>query len=344
MSETPELMKGARAPSMMLTGPAEARYVRRMRRILRRARLNLYYPEARSLASHIAGMAPEVHRGLYEGLEVNLTSGLPTYKEWTRVQTDVQIALDQLRQLGSRDALAAKVDEPDDDSIHAKQLRKHDYYSDQLDRPLATLGDMSVALRRVDPASNTAWFHVVLDKLDSTGLFVRYAIDLAQTNSAWSEPVVTLDDETARHTEGFQSLIYKFTSLDAEFTLAKLNAIGGLEVERVAKGTVGPIYFASEQAVAQVRPLLEGAEGAFVAMFALDMVATDIAEDRDNDPLDNLLADKLSDEARRGYEMSREKYGYKCFKDRKFVVPRSLVSATKEFCDQHGTANIIYTT
>lgn len=336
-----ELLPGAKIPSTLLTGDAEREYIKRLLVILRRARLNLYYPDARALGSHIEGMSPRFHQGLYPGVEMNLSSGLPTYKEWTRVQTDVTLAADQLRQLGARSALEPKA-RAQPDSIWAKQLKKIDYYTAQNGRKLAVLGDMSVALRRIDPATQTAWFHVVLDKLDASGLFVRYAIDLSQQASAWSKPVVTLDKETASHTEEFQSLIYKFTSLDSEFTFAKLNAIGGLSVERVAKGTIGPFYFATEQAPPTLRPLLEQTPGSFIAMFALDMIAEDLTEDRDNDPLDDLLIDKLSDEGKRGYQLAREKYAYKCFKDRKFVVPRQLVAPLQEFCKEHGTKNIIY--
>ena len=338
-----ELMRGARIPSKLLTGKQENDYIEDLQLILRRARLNLHYPEARALASHIRAMSPKFHRGLYPGVEMNTRSGLPTYKEWTRVQTDVALAPDQLRQLGSRDELAQKV-AANPDSIHAKQLRKIDYYSAIQNTQLAVLGEMSVALRRVDPETRTAWFHVVLDKLDASGLFVRYAIDLSQQSSAWGKQVVTLDDENARHTEEFQSLIYKFTSLDAEFTQAKLNAIGSLSVESVAKGTVGPFYFSPEHAPPGLDKILEDHPGGYIAMFALDQVAQDLAEDRDNDPLDDLLFDKLSEEAQRGYAMARERYSYKCFKDRKFVVPRAMQGAMAEYCAGHGTKNIIYTT
>jgi hypothetical protein len=120
-----ELMRGARIPSRLLTGKAESDYIENLQLILRRARLNMHYPDARSLAGHIRAMSPKLHQGLYPGVEMNLKSGLPTYKEWTRIQTDVALAPDQLRQLGSRDALAEKAAKSPD-SIHAKQLRKID--------------------------------------------------------------------------------------------------------------------------------------------------------------------------------------------------------------------------
>ncbi|MGM0557935.1 MAG: hypothetical protein ACQEVA_16230 [Myxococcota bacterium] len=326
--------------STTLTGDAEQRYVDRLYRILRSARLNLHYPDARRLQAHVRCMHPEVHRGLYEGVQVNLDSGLPTYREWTRVQTDVSLAAEQLDKLGSRARLEKKA--AGGEAIHEKLLKKHKYYSDIVDKELSPLGAMEVKLRRVEHREGTAYFHVVLDKLDASGLFVRYSIDLAQTASAWNKQVVRLDEENAEHTEEFQALIYKFTSLDAEFTFAKLAGLGGLHVEKVAKGTVGPIFFAAEQAPSEVRALLEGHDDAFVAMFALDMVANDIAEDRDNDPLDSIMSESMGDEAARAYQRIRDDSDCKVFKDRKFVVPRAMIPAVREFCESHGTKNIVY--
>jgi hypothetical protein len=285
-------------------------------------------------------MHPRVHRGLYDGIQVNLDSGLPTYREWTRVQTDVSLAAEQLDKLGTRARLEKKA--AGGEAIHEKLLEKHKYYSDIVGKELSPLGDMEVKLRRVEHRERTAYFHVVLDKLDASGLFVRYSIDLAQTASAWNKQVVRLDEENAQHTEEFQSLIYKFTSLDSEFTFAKLAGLGGLHVEKVAKGTVGPIYFASEQAAPELRPLFEHSDNAFVAMFSLDMVANDIAEDRDNDPLDSIMSESMSDEAAAAYRRIRDDANCKVFKDRKFVVPRAMIPAMRQFCEQHGTKNIVY--
>lgn len=336
----PELLPGAKIPSTVLTGDAERQYIDRLLRIIRAARLNLYYPDARAVRAHIEAMGPKIHQGLYDGIEINLKSGLPTYKTWTRVQTDVTLAPDQLRQLGPREAMMAKA-KPG--TIHEKQLKKIDYYTKLIDRPLATLGSMNVALKRIDPDTQRAWFHVVLDKLDVSGLFVRYVIELSQQSAAFTKQVVTLDDETASHTEEFQSLIYQFTSLDAEFTFTKLNAIAGLEVERVAKGVIGPFYFTPEHAPEILKPLLAAQQGGFIAMCALDMVADDIADERNNDPLSSFFVERLSQEAQLAYQKGRERTTYKCFKDRKFIVPRTLKRAVHEFCLERQTKNIIYT-
>lgn len=323
-------------------GDAEATgYIAALANALRAARLNSAYPDARALVAHVEPLSPALHGGLYSGVEVNLSSGLPTYKEWTRVQTDCQLARDQLAQLGDRALLAQKAI-AGRDPIFTKQLAKHDYYTKLVSREISPLGAMKVALRRVDPATQRAWFHVILDKLDVSGVFVRYAIDLSQRSSVWSQPVVRLDAEHARHTEGFQALIYQFTSLGSVFTWAKLTTIQGLELERVSRGVVGPIMLGPEHAPAAMRHLWDAAPDAMIATFAQDVIAGDIAEARDNDPLTGLLADAVPSEARATFDAARERAGVKHFLDRKFVVPRALVAATQAFCSGRGTKNIVY--
>ncbi len=335
-----ELLPGTKIPSKLLTHEAEALYITRAINLLKRSRLNSHYPDARALMSHIQALAPNIHQGLYPGVEMHARSGLPTYKEWTRVQTDVLLAPDQLRQLGDRSTLAEKATRQPD-GIFAKQLKKIDYYTALHNRPLATLGDMRVALRRVDTTQNKAWFNVVLDKLDVSGLFVRYTIDLSQQSSAWNKPVVTLDKETAQHTQAFQSLIYKFTSLDAEFTYVKLASIQGLEIERVIKGVIGPFYIDHTIIPQTLQPLFKAPDH-HLGMFSVDMIAHDIPEDRQNDPLESFFSEKLSPDAQAGYQRARAQMGYKRFKDRKFVAHRAMLPALRQFCEQHNTRNIIY--
>jgi hypothetical protein len=341
MVDEADILRGSAVRATELTGEAEAEYVQRLYRILRAARLNTHYPDARKMQAHVRCMSPRVHRGLYDGVQVNLDSGLPTYREWTRVQTDVGIAGEQLAKLGPRSKLEQTARDSGRD-IHQKLLAKHQYYSDIEGTELAPLGNMDVALRRVVHETNTAYFNVVLDKLDASGLFVRYAIQLSQTASVWNQQVVRLDEETAEHTEGFQSLIYKFTSLDSAFTFAKLAGLGGLEVERVAKGTVGPIYLAAEQAPEALGELFEGGGDRFVAMFSLDMVAGDIAESRDNDPLEDSMIAGMDAKARQTFERAHQKFDVRTFRDRKFVVPRQMIGKMRAFCEARGTKNIVY--
>lgn len=331
--------------ALELRGAASTRWIRTLVRALRAARLSSYWPDARRLAAHIDALDPEVHRGLYPTVEIDPRSGLPTYKAWTRVVTDRLVAADALAHMGDADAVEARAAERPE-TIHGKQLLKHHYYTALLERRLAPLSHMEVALRRVDPAAKKAWFHVVLDKLDASGLFVRYTIDLAQEGSAWSRPLVVLEEEHAQHTEGFRTQIYRFTSLDAEFTFVQLATIEGLEVERVIKGTVGPCWLRARDAPQPLRPMfragVDQSIDAFVATFGLDMAATDLAADKNNDPLAPMLADQLSDGAKSEYNQARRRFGYKVFKDRKLVLPRPLKDAARAWCRAAGTKNVIY--
>lgn len=331
-----------RVPTIKLTGEIQRQYVRSLTAVLRTARLNVHFPDPKRMRSHVEAMGPDVHLGLYPELEIDRRSGLPTYKEWTRVQTDCVLAQKVIDDLGPLERLQAKA-AANPKTIYPKQVLKHRYHTALLDRRLAPLGDMDVRLRRVDPATQTGHFNVVLDKLDASGLFVRFTIDLAQHSSVWNRPVVRLTADNARHTEEFRSLIYRFTSFDAEFTFFKLVAFGGLTVERVVKGTVGPVLFAGIPAGGPLGELMAGKREGFVANFAQDMTACDIAQDRDNDPLEDPMADSLSDEARPDYERARGRFGYKVFKDRKFVTSRSLADEIKTFCRNAGTRNIIKT-
>ncbi len=333
----------------MLQGDDEARYVDWFRGVLRAARLNSSYPDSRALSMHVGAMSPTVHRGLYDGLQLHAESGLPSYREWTRVQTDKQIAVEQLAQLGSRAKLEAS-SRVSAAEIHQKQLKKHDYYSDLQGVTLAPLDGMQVLLRRIESELNRAHFTVVFDKLDAAGLFTRYTIDLSQQASVWGGSAVVLDKETAAYTEGFKALIYKFSSLDSELTFGRLAAIEGLRIDRVNKGTVGPFY-RSGMDLGAVAPapiaemlgeiLVNNSDG-FVAMFALDSSAVDVANHQNNDPFGAFFGGGVSAELRAGYQQARQLYGYHVYRDRKFVVSKDLVEPMQKFCGEMNTQNIIY--
>jgi hypothetical protein len=111
-------------------------------------------------------------------------------------------------------------------------------------------------------------------------------------------------------------------------------------VERVTKGVVGPFCFSWVRCPEALRSAL--APGSFVASFSLDIAAIDIAADRDNDPFEDLVVDRLSPEARLGYERARQRYGYRVFKDRKFVVTPEMVGPLREICEKQRTRNVVY--
>ena len=332
----------AAVDGVTLSGDDEGRFVRRLLAIIRAARLNDRYPDPRRISAHVHAMSPEVHRGQYDGLEINRESGLPTYKEWTRVQTDVQIAVDQLNKLGSRQKLADKA-RGSDHEVHQRQLAKYDYYDDIADTRLAPLGAMDVTLRRVEPDKKQAHFRITFDKLDASGIFVRYSIELTQRAGIWDSAVVEIDEETSSHTDEFQSLIYKFSSMDAEFTYAKLETLSGVSVQRVTRGTIGPIFFGRFDVPEPIDTIVGDDPEEFVAMFALDNAADDVDEHRNNDPFGELFESELSKSMRSTYAKARREFDYRVYKDRKFVVSRGLKQPLRELCGDRNTKNIIYT-
>jgi hypothetical protein len=154
---------------------------------------------------------------------------------------------------------------------------------------------------------------------------------------------VQLDEDAARHTEELRATVYRYTTLDAEFTFFELARFGQLTVKQVIKGTVRPLWFAGHAAGGPLGALLAPHPRGMVATFALDMAATDLAEDRDNDPIEDLMAAHLSGKAREDYEQARERYGYRVFKDRKFVASPELADDLRAFCAAAGTKNVIKT-
>lgn len=318
----------------------EKAYLERSCAALAAARLNAQYPSARAAGFHLGCMGREVHRGLHGALQVDLRSGLPTYREWIRVQTDRGVAEAVLADLPDEDVLAARAHAAPL-GIHGKRLLKAAYYRALLAQPLLQLDRMSVALRRVDAKRKTAYFTVVLDKLDPHGCLLRFTIELSQQDAFWRKAIVELDADFARHTEEFQSLVFRFASVDAELTFARLAEHDHVRVERVTRGCIGPLFTNAMRLPTPLEPLLSD-PAALVATFSLDVASCELTADCDNDPLETWLGDRLSAPARSEYEQARARFGYKVFKDRKFVTSAALTSAISALCERKGTRNIVY--
>jgi hypothetical protein len=318
----------------------EAAYVTRTCAALAAARLNAHYPQARAASAHLRCMSAAVHGGLYGPLQLDLRSGLPTYREWIRVATDAGLAESALAELPAEEELAARAASAPH-GIHGKRWLKAAYFKALRAQPLVQIDRMSVALRRVDAPARTAYFTVVLDKLDPSGCLIRYTVELAQQDAFWRRPMVELDARSVRHSEEFQSLVFRFASVDAELTFARLAEHEHVRVERVTRGSIGPFYASSTRVPAPLDALL-AEPAAWVASFSLDIAATDLSSDGDNDPLTTSLGGSLSAEARAEYEQARGRFGYKVFRDRKFVVPGPLRGALAALCREQGTRNIVY--
>lgn len=349
-------VRNGKVATRRLEGAVADAWIGRVCAAVTAGRLNAQYPEAARVRAHLQAMTSQVHRGLYAGIDVDPRSCLPTYREWVRVRTDGEVALQELPRLPSESELAAKAAR-DPGSIQGRLMLKRAYYEDLAQRPLAPLGDAEARLRKADPSSRTAWFLVVLDKVEANGLYSRYSVALSQQSSMWRRPLVRLDQEQAGATDTLRAVVFRMATFGAEATFAQLASLPDLRVESVVRGTIGPFaapevplpWDADDAAGegpdgcrAALHSLVADRPGAVAGSFTLDMAACDLSADRDNDPFEDPLAAALSPGARLEWERGREGLGYRVFRDRKFAVTRGLEDAVKALCAARGTRNVVH--
>ncbi len=304
-----------------LSGSACELYCDQLSGAIKAARLNQFYPDSRLTISNIDAMKPSYHFGAHENLKVDLTSGLPTYHEWTLLHADQKVAAESVYKMGTLSELEEKAANHSN-AIFEKQLRKKKYYTNLLKLKPAPLGDTTSRLR--GRKEGVTSFLVCLDKLDVNNLFLRYSIDLSQTSG---ESLILSADEVATESDSMQSLVYRFASLDARYTFITLDAMAGIKVEKVTKGTIGPVFFQGGKNIPQWLNEFVNSHG-MVASFGIEMAALDIVDNSSNDPLFP--------------ENSEQNTPFRIFRDRKFVVAKEKVSIFRELLRKEGYKSIVY--
>ncbi len=338
-------------------------YLELLGRALQAARLNSSFPDRRQLQNTVEALRAGLRLGVHGELYLDARAGLPNLASLTRVRTDQEVAAASLARMGSRDELAARRGEAE---VFTRLAAKHEYYEGLQKLELAPVDHHRVLLRRHDPATGTAAFRIELTKLDASGVYLRLVIDLTQVSSMWQRKAIALDEdgETAAANDAFRSTVYRCADLDAETLFVRLHGIEGVRVERVARGIVGPALFSLPAGEGvQVRRTAEAPDdplgrawhawslgpGAaeterpeMLVAFATDSAAGDIREEKSDDPLSPLLAQRLAPAESARYRALRERYPFKVFKDRKFVVTSGLKTVVQEVCKAAGTRNIVY--
>ncbi|MBL9003251.1 MAG: hypothetical protein JNJ46_03340 [Myxococcales bacterium] len=340
----------------VLHGERVDAYVEQAVALLQAAKLSAQYPigsvsrtspqGGSTLTGYLRAMGSRLHRGLYPQLEVELLSGFPSFKEWTRVRTDVDLCGRVLADLPAPEILRERAAL---DAAYGKQLLKFLYYSELLQLGLPPFEGMAIRLQR-RMGDGAARFQLVLDKLDAVGLPLRCTAEISQQRSA--DPLITLRGDRAEAKRELWGMLYRVVSLDAELSFLQLQSLPGLHVHSVTIGTVGPLCCGSLQ---DAQPLdwpvsLCWQPHAAVLACAIETVQRseqpeldqEDVSDRNNDPLSSLWKDALSAAARREYEQARTRYRYRIIKDRKFVADRANVAALKALCTQAGTQNLVY--
>lgn len=342
-----------------LVPPVADVYLDRLARALRAARLNNTFPDRRKLTATLRALGSEMHHGLYDEVYVDARSGLPNMASFTRVLTDAQVGAQALERMGDHEEIEARRNEAD---VFERLARKRRYYEALAGLDAAPVDEHRVLLRRHDPAASKAMFRVELTKLAGSGTYVRVTIELTQVASVWSHKLVDLDErgEVASGTDALRSLVYRFATYDAETLFIRLHDLDGVLVERVHRGEVGPALFRIPADAGSPAVTLEPDDGALcrawqrwsatsdatepemIVSFATDIAATDVREERTNDPLRSLLASGIRESEQARYRVLRERHPFRVFKDRKFVATRGVRPVVEGVCSAAGTRNLIY--
>ncbi|PRQ08615.1 hypothetical protein [Enhygromyxa salina] len=343
-----------------LRGAVVPAYLDKLIAALRAARLNNTYPDRRRVQGSLETMKLAMEAGLYEQVYVDARAGLPNMASFTRVLTDHELAGGSLARMSETAHYEQKRDEAE---VYARLLDKRRYFEAIQGQPHAPLDEHRVQLRRHDPATGTAEFRLDLTKLDATGLYVRITIELTQVASAWRRKVIDLDadGESAAANEAFHATVYRNASYDAEHLFIHMHDIEGVSVDRVQRGVIGPVLFRLPHEQGPVVPAepdqgnprlghawrrwLESAssdEPELLMCFQSDIAARDVREEKSNDPIEDLLSSSIQASERARYQHTRERFPFKVFKDRKFVVTRGTEGLVRAVCQAAGTKNLIY--
>ncbi len=343
-----------------LREPVVTPYLDRLVEALRAARLNNSFPDRRRLQGSLETMQKAMAAKLYEQVYIDARAGMPNMASFTRVVTDHEVASGSLERMSDTATYEARREEAE---VYARLLDKRRYYESISGQPYAPLDEQRVQLRRHDPATGTAEFRIDLTKLDATGVYVRITIELTQVAGTWRRKVIDLDadGESAAASQAFHATVYRNASFDAEHLFIHMHDIEGVSVDRVQRGVVGPVLFHLPHDQGRVVPAEPEQANSRMAhawqrwlettttttpelmmSFQSDIAARDVREEKSNDPLDSLFSTQIQASERARYDNVRQRFPFKVFKDRKFVVTPGLEDLVRAVCEGAGTKNLVY--
>lgn len=310
-------LKSARleGPSYILSPMHD--WIREAAALLRGSRLGQQWVDPRPVAGHLAAMHPSVHRGLGAEVVPETSSGLPGYVHWQRVVADRGLAQEGLVGLGDEATLRQRAQDRGLPVDH-KQLARLEYYTALLAGPPLVLDAVDVRLRRRE--GDVAHLHIVLDKVEADGRFLRVSVLVALRGS---QGLVRLSDDLVGSTQGLRDLIFRQASLDIERLWVALADQPGLAVERLEKGILGPVVARGAGPWPVAEPVL---------CCPLEVAALDLAADHDGDPLAP---------ASEPLRAARAHYGFKVSRERRFVVPSAGEGGLKQWCRSVGRPSVV---
>ena len=304
-------------------------------RLVSGGRLNKWFPDPFGCAEYFTAMAAAVAEGVYDGIHVDLASGLPTLKDLLAVQVDRRIAGDFLDEQEARAAVER--------TVTARVQAKLAFYRRLVRSTLPPLNRLDVKLRRLDRARRVVVFEVVFDRYDpGESVFARYTLVIEQTDSMWGGALLERSGDYSQQTSAFREKMEAYTQGDSEIIFLLLGKVEGVRVIEVTRGRIGPLWSPWAPPPPEWAPA-GAADAAFVLHLPLDRASVDLDKDRDNDPFATIFRKFLSAASRPLIEEEARRLGYRVHKERKFVCTPEAADTIRRRLDEAGTRNIVYT-
>lgn len=315
----------------LVSGEPLERWCEAAARLVQCARLNKFFPDPFGIADSIRMMAPSYRDGIYEGLVLDRTSGMPRIKDVVAVHADRVNAAEFLREAALRDGRSAT----------PRYAAKLAYYKRIAAVELAPLHRLDVKLRRVYPDKKLASFEVTLDRFDAAeNVWVRYTLLLEQTDTAWGGGLLERSGDYTNQTGAFRALMEKYAHDDSEITFLLLGKMPGIRLEEVVRGRVGPLWSPPCPPPAGWFP--KDARGCYVLHCPLDRASVGMEADQDQDPFSTLYKDFLSEDSRPIIEEAAQRLGYRVHKERKFACTAPALDALNARLAEAKTQNVVY--
>ncbi len=327
-------------PVTTISGETLENYVDIVKKMLKAGRASKFFPDAASFCNMLDLYLPSGNHFMYDTLEINLNTGLPSEREVTRLVTDRQIAPKTLKE-DPEEKLRQRVRNTPSE-VNMRRLNRYLYHKALITTRILPLMDLQLKLRTVDTDKYIAFFNVEVVRFDvADSIFAKYTLVAGQHDTRWRQQV-HLSGDDLRYTGKFRNLISRYSVDEAEFAFILLNDLEDITVEEVQRCRIGPLYFKGSRIPRGLEELFLDHPEAFILSLPTDRVSINISEDVNNDPLTGFYRDILAPEERLALEKKAEQMQYHVYKERKFVCTRSVLKDFRQFLRDRGARCVVY--
>jgi len=325
----------AAAADIVLQGEQSDAYVDTLRHAVSAARLNAHFPPGKRLLAHTAFLGARGSEGLYAGLRLGRSSGLPSPFDVLRINVDHGLA----REFGGK--LCQAHERTPDTAPVARRLA---YYQRLQQREVMPLNRMEVDLRQQLPGERAALFRIVLDRYDMRrGQFVRYTILLGQRHRFWRRRHMTVSAaDLVATTEEFRRAVGLLSFHGASQAFSMLSAAEQLEVEDVRRCRVGPALLPGSELIESLASLLDpddgpcaGGPSPLVLCLPEDRASMELTDHRGRD-LPSLLRGHSEAEP-----VAAPERDHHVVQSCKLVCPPPLVEPLRRLCRELGAPSVV---